>query len=184
MTDQNPNVFYEVGYAHAKNKICILLTQRTEDIPFDLKHHRHIVYGTSITLLRAQLTEEMAWAKAQIDTILSSRIKPSLKANGDGLLEKSKWVVSGTVNFKLDLNNNSAHASAEIDAIYFYAQKGWWLKQDGKECASTDSDRSDFPGERYFNPSRPPSEQRLLGAGEICRHTDTCICDRWSGIQR
>ena len=45
MTGQNPNVFYEVGYAHAKGKLCILLTQNADDIPFDLKHHRHIVYG-------------------------------------------------------------------------------------------------------------------------------------------
>lgn len=45
MTGQNANVFYEVGYAHAKQKICILLTQDSDDIPFDLKHKRHIVYG-------------------------------------------------------------------------------------------------------------------------------------------
>ena len=38
MSGQNPNVFYEVGYAHAKDKICILMTKETNDIPFDLKH--------------------------------------------------------------------------------------------------------------------------------------------------
>jgi nucleoside 2-deoxyribosyltransferase len=48
MTGQNPNVFYEVGYAHAKGKLCILLTSDAADIPFDLKHQRHIVYGKSI----------------------------------------------------------------------------------------------------------------------------------------
>ncbi len=42
MSGQNPNVFYEVGYAHAKGKLCILMTNDASDIPFDLKHHRHI----------------------------------------------------------------------------------------------------------------------------------------------
>src|SRR5258708_2500526 len=46
MTGRNPNVFYEVGYAHALGKLCTLLTQDVNDIPFDLKHHRHIVYGS------------------------------------------------------------------------------------------------------------------------------------------
>src|SRR3954452_23592229 len=47
MSGKNPNVFYEVGYAHAKQKLCILLTANADDIPFDLKHQRHIVYGES-----------------------------------------------------------------------------------------------------------------------------------------
>jgi nucleoside 2-deoxyribosyltransferase len=34
MTGCNPNVFYEVGYAHTLQKRVILLTQRPEDIPF------------------------------------------------------------------------------------------------------------------------------------------------------
>jgi nucleoside 2-deoxyribosyltransferase len=52
MAGRNPNVFYEVGYAHAKNKLCILTTTTADDIPFDLKHRRHIVYGNSIEILR------------------------------------------------------------------------------------------------------------------------------------
>ena len=55
MTGRNPNVFYEVGYAHALGKRVILLTQRSEDIPFDLKHFPHIIYGGSITGLKDQL---------------------------------------------------------------------------------------------------------------------------------
>jgi hypothetical protein len=42
MTGRNPNVFYETGYAHALGKRVILLTQKTEDLPFDLKHYPHI----------------------------------------------------------------------------------------------------------------------------------------------
>jgi nucleoside 2-deoxyribosyltransferase len=40
MSNQNPNVFYEVGYAHAKEKLCLLLTKNSEDIPFDLTRVR------------------------------------------------------------------------------------------------------------------------------------------------
>jgi hypothetical protein len=43
-TDRNPNVFYEIGLAHAIGKPTILLTQREEDVPFDLRHWRYIAY--------------------------------------------------------------------------------------------------------------------------------------------
>ena len=48
----DPNVFYEVGYAHALGKITLLLTQAVSDIPFDLKHRQHIVYGGKIDILK------------------------------------------------------------------------------------------------------------------------------------
>ena len=153
MTGQNPNVFYEVGYAHAKGKLCILLTQKSDDIPFDLKHHRHIIYGSSIGQLRDMLSEEMTWAKSQVETIRSSRIKISLKeATGNGLLEKTKYFAQGSVDFKVDLHNETPNTSAEIDAIYFYSSKDWTLTQDGKECPSTDSDLPDFPARHFLTP--------------------------------
>jgi hypothetical protein len=44
-TGRNPNVFYELGLAHAVGKPTILLTQREEDVPFDLRHNRYIKYA-------------------------------------------------------------------------------------------------------------------------------------------
>lgn len=44
MTDQNPNVFYELGYAHALRKEVILLTQDRASVPFDLKAVKSIEY--------------------------------------------------------------------------------------------------------------------------------------------
>jgi Mrr N-terminal domain len=43
-TDRNPNVFYEIGLAHAIGKPTILLTQKSEDVPFDLRHLRYVAY--------------------------------------------------------------------------------------------------------------------------------------------
>ncbi|MCC6725696.1 MAG: hypothetical protein IT258_14400 [Saprospiraceae bacterium] len=57
-TNKNPNVFYEVGLAHAIGKETILLTQNLMDIPFDLKHLRVIVYENSsmgLEILKSKL---------------------------------------------------------------------------------------------------------------------------------
>jgi hypothetical protein len=44
LTNQNPNVFYELGLAHAISKDVILLTQSMDFVPFDLKTLRCIEY--------------------------------------------------------------------------------------------------------------------------------------------
>jgi hypothetical protein len=44
LTDRNPNVFYELGLAHAISKDVILLTQSMDFVPFDLKALRCITY--------------------------------------------------------------------------------------------------------------------------------------------
>jgi hypothetical protein len=43
-TGRNPNVFYEIGVAHTIGKPVILITQDPDDVPFDLRHLRHIEY--------------------------------------------------------------------------------------------------------------------------------------------
>ena len=44
LTGRNPNVFYETGIAHTVGKSVILITRSMDDVPFDLKHLRCIVY--------------------------------------------------------------------------------------------------------------------------------------------
>jgi hypothetical protein len=46
LTDKNANVFYELGLAHAARKPVVFTARRVEDIPFDLRHLRVIVYET------------------------------------------------------------------------------------------------------------------------------------------
>lgn len=43
-TGRNANVFYEIGLAHAIGKDTILISQSLDDIPFDLRHLRIILY--------------------------------------------------------------------------------------------------------------------------------------------
>lgn len=42
---KNPNVFYEIGMAHAVGKTVVLITRSERDIPSDLKHFEYISYA-------------------------------------------------------------------------------------------------------------------------------------------
>lgn len=44
LTDRNANVFYELGLAHAASKPVVFTAAKIEDVPFDLRHLRVIVY--------------------------------------------------------------------------------------------------------------------------------------------
>ena len=49
VTTDNPNVFYEVGYAHGIKKTTILLSDRTrETLPFDVSGFRTLFYDNTI----------------------------------------------------------------------------------------------------------------------------------------
>jgi hypothetical protein len=50
ISTQNPNVFYELGYAHALQKPAILLVRRSDgpSMPFDIRSYRAIFYDDSI----------------------------------------------------------------------------------------------------------------------------------------
>lgn len=62
ITPDNPNVFYEVGFAHALNKPTILLNEKSqrEKLPFDVSGFRTIFYDNSIggkKLVEEKLTQ-------------------------------------------------------------------------------------------------------------------------------
>jgi hypothetical protein len=43
-TGRNPNVFYELGIAHTLGRKAILIAKSIDDIPFDVRHLRTIIY--------------------------------------------------------------------------------------------------------------------------------------------
>ncbi len=44
LSGKNPNVFYELGLAHAAKKPVIFAASQVDDVPFDLRHLRVIIY--------------------------------------------------------------------------------------------------------------------------------------------
>lgn len=143
MTGRNPNVFYEVGYAHARGKLSIHLASSIEDIPFDLKHKRHLIYGRSITSLQDKLKDELIWAQKQIANTSGLRISVKPKQIS-GLLSRDKYYATGQLTFTIDLHNETEQSSPEIEAIYFYSVRRWDISQAGQQCPYTNSDLSGY----------------------------------------
>lgn len=60
LTSRNPNVMYELGLCHAIGKPVIMISQSEDDIPFDLRHMRCILYDTTepdwASKLRSQIS--------------------------------------------------------------------------------------------------------------------------------
>lgn len=58
VSSQNPNVYYEVGYAHALNKPVIFITKDMSTAPFDLRGFNHVIYN-NIRELRPKLKRRL-----------------------------------------------------------------------------------------------------------------------------
>jgi hypothetical protein len=60
LTTRNPNVFYELGLAHALRKPVVLISSNEEDVPFDLKHIRVIYYDVNDPFWGTKLLDKVA----------------------------------------------------------------------------------------------------------------------------
>ena len=58
-TGKNPNVMYETGIAHTLGKMVIPITQSIDHVPFDLRHHRSLIYHPNSQGL-VQLTSDLS----------------------------------------------------------------------------------------------------------------------------
>jgi hypothetical protein len=134
MTGRNPNVFYEVGYAHALGKVTLLLTQNVDDIPFDLKHRQHTVYSGSIDVLRRELGERLRWAivesKRQARGVQSERLSvrlfdveiPRTGASKD-IPALRGMVTSRYFEVPLHIRNDSYDGLPGITHIYLFSEE-------------------------------------------------------------
>ena len=97
MTGRNANVFYETGYAHALGKRVLLLSQKSEDIPFDLKHYPHIIYSGKIADLKKQLQEKISYCIQNPETTLED-----LEFGLQFYIDKHRIEENSTLTCKLD----------------------------------------------------------------------------------
>jgi hypothetical protein len=70
LTTKNPNVFYELGIAHALKKPVVLVSSNEDDVPFDLKHIRVIYYDVNDPFWGQKLLTKVA------ENILSAMTNP------------------------------------------------------------------------------------------------------------
>jgi nucleoside 2-deoxyribosyltransferase len=56
LTELNPNVLYEVGFAHAIGKEVIIIARQGTNVPFDVRARRYIMYG--ITARKTQALKD------------------------------------------------------------------------------------------------------------------------------
>lgn len=77
LTGRNPNVFYELGLAHALNKPVVLVSSNQADVPFDLQHIRVIYYDM----------RDPFWGEKLIAKV-SENIVSALKNPGEALLKR------------------------------------------------------------------------------------------------
>ena len=136
MTGRNPNVFYEVGYADAKNKLVLLLTKNVKDIPFDFKQRLHIEYS-DVSSLKEKLKNKIEWAKNEIDKRNQNLIDISFTIKS-AWLERSEYHDEAIVNYLLVINNLTSEPIEKLQMIDIITGSKWEFFLDEKHIKNED----------------------------------------------
>ncbi|MCK5599743.1 tetratricopeptide repeat protein [bacterium] len=151
-TGKNPNVFYELGFAHgiSKKKI-IIITQKIEEAPFDIRDMGHIIYSsTKLPELRKKLI------------IAINELKDVDQVNAETKLIETEEVID--LKMKLgqserevgELQESLKQANERIVAIRMNPQEEALIEKDNLEK------RIDELEKRVFSVSNDPEESRIL----------------------
>lgn len=123
MTGRNPNVFYEVGYADAKNKLVLLLTKNVKDIPFDFKQRLHIEYS-DVSSLKEKLKDKLDWAKQEISKRNESKISISFSVES-AWLDRTEYHDEAHVHYLLELTNLTNEPIDKLQMIDILTGTKW-----------------------------------------------------------
>jgi hypothetical protein len=177
LTSRNPNVFYELGYSHAREKLCILITAEATNIPFNVKHRRCIVYE-SVYQLRDRLAEHLSWAVQQLQ---SHHPTSPLRADWHfrpGTTAEKEYSIEGEVAFVVDLFNDSGRQATEVHAVYLYVEnESWRFVQSGANCGSTASDVAPYTYRHLL--SCPVSRLSKGGWAQLQFSGKVVLASRW-----
>jgi len=95
MSGKNPNVFYELGMAHAVGKAVILVSQNKEDIPFDLQHIRVLLYDYRNSQWGPELRKSIVAAAREIQASRALPWPPPLLPTDSGSPHRNISVLRG-----------------------------------------------------------------------------------------
>ena len=73
VTGKNPNVNYELGYAHALKKEVIIISQSIDDVPFDYRHRRVIIYDTTQYNWQEKLKDDIERTVRQVEVKIQEK---------------------------------------------------------------------------------------------------------------
>jgi len=76
VTGKNPNVNYELGICHTLGVPTVIITQNIDDVPFDYKHRRCIVYNTEDVDWQRKLKKSITETLKQV--IAGEDLQPEL----------------------------------------------------------------------------------------------------------
>jgi hypothetical protein len=136
ITDRNPNVFYEIGIAHAWELDVLMITQEAKQIPFDTSSLRHIVYETSaegLARLNFLLRQVARTSAGSTLTPLSIEImKPAMPTAGSNFLGQWEGSWTGPQPGKL-AHTLVVYALSDKKAsvVYFSGNSSDWLVEAG-----------------------------------------------------
>jgi hypothetical protein len=149
MSTRNPNVFYEVGYADAKKKLIILLTNNPDDIPFDFLHRPHILYK-NISGLKQELVERLEWA------LFETRRRKEYPLDIQVMIKTSeiqREENSDTANVKLSIElHNKSEQPINVDCVYMYMNKEWDIFHNEALCTKTVRSEDERKSRYIINP--------------------------------
>ncbi len=97
ITGLNPNVFYELGLAHAMHKKVIMITQNIEELPFDIRSYKIIKYGMHFNEVKS----------------LKSELSRLFMGFADGSMEFGNPVT----DFSLNLKNTISQTNFPIEIV-------------------------------------------------------------------
>ena len=81
VTNANPNVLWEIGYAEALKKPVVLAAEDSEQVPFDLRLHRLVLYSASSSIqnIAVRLNAAILLALSSIGDNSRSPLAPAKK---------------------------------------------------------------------------------------------------------
>ncbi len=151
LTGENPNVFYELGVRHALKPRTILISEKSEHIPFDLNDYRTIIYENSAKGVNA--------FKKKLKEYLDAMSRNPERSDNP-VLDKLESIVGATVE---ELQNENAELKKRIDNL----QKG---KRSSKLVTSPE--RSKNLDERVDRIFKLLNAERQIFEGSFLREKD------------